>query len=177
MKKALFLLLAFLIACAPVQEAPSEMQDTDIKDTEVRTIEKVDSAPEPVRMREKPEEKQEVAPAPEVKEGRVFEPYTKLGCEKLLSDEEFTAKCGPAVVVTYKTGTNNCFISMKDYENERLTAGITLTAYESAETAMAEFERRAEVLKIDLNTFVGEKVYEFPKFDRETFNFVRGRFL
>lgn len=168
------LLLLVLMACAQVPE-PTPIAAQDMPQPEVMTQEEVTSPPvttPPVPVVTQDDEEE---PSPHI------EPYTLLDCDKLLTQEEFLANCADTgvtnVVVTSKVGTNNCFINVKDRENERLTAGITLTQYKDGVTAMTEFERRLDVLNVGAAKTIGERVYEFAKADRDTLTFIRDAFI
>jgi len=99
----------------------------------------------------------------------------------LLTEEEFADKCqsDSKLVVTYKVGTNNCFVNIKDRQNERLTAGVSLTRYKSAEDAQEEFERRVDVTKATTDQSIGEMAYEMPNppVDRAESYFLRDDYI
>ncbi len=175
MKKIILFLLLLMVACAP--SAPV-VKDTDTVASEPVVVaeEKVDVPPAqapPVA------EKVEAEP---VETGSVAEPYSRLGCESLLSAEEFAKECNKtadSLVVTYRIGTRNCVVNIKDGENERLTAGIALTGYSEEGVAKIEFERRLAVKKVGADSSVGERAYVPPLklVDRESLEFLRGRFI
>lgn len=68
-------------------------------------------------------------------------------------------------------------VNIRAKGNDRLTAGVTLTGYKDAATAMKEFDRRLVVMKVGADKSVGDKAYEFPKLDRHTVNFIRNEFI
>src|SRR3989344_4526210 len=167
MKLAIILILVFLVACSQPQNFfPSPATPTP---TNVDAVERVtrhaqnftpESTPEEIKVPLSPVENTE----------HVIDPYSELGCEQLLSAEQFAASCGKDAsdfVITYKIGTQNCFINIRDRQNERRTAGITLSGFEDTEHAAREFERRAKVLGRNITTTVGEQSYRFSQLDRE----------
>lgn len=161
------LLLVVLVACAPAPQQPV-LDGSEPAPPVVKTSEKVISPPQPLEAEE---------PEPPV---RKIQPYTELGCEGLLSAGEFAEACSQEendLVVTYKEGTNNCFVNVKDRESARLTAGITLTSYEDAEEASGELVRRAKVLGMDIDRDVGDVVYRWPKLDREAVHFAESKYI
>ncbi len=165
-------LLLILVACAPATREMPPSQPVPLQQ-QITTQEEVISPPQP---------RPPVAPAPVEPEPYEIDPYTQLGCENLLTSEEFAGACGKMagdLVVTYRVGTRNCFVNVKDREYERRTAGITLTGYADAETAEKEFDRRLVVLKVGADKSVGERAYEFPNpsVEREELYFLRDEFL
>jgi hypothetical protein len=175
MKRAFVVLLfLLLVACAPAAPPREPVPAPRPAEPQVITEEEVVSPPQ-----ELPPKQVEVL-TPEEPTGWEHDPYSQLGCESLLTEEEFASSCGKdasGLVVTYRIGTKNCFVNVKDRANERLTAGITLTGYKDAETAEEEFDRRLVVLKVGADKSVGERAYEFPKLDRETIHFLRDEFI
>lgn len=168
--KYLALLLILLLACSTVPK-PSEPQP--ITQTEVETQEKI------TRPAQNLTEAQ-IPPTPLSVPEKIPEPYTKLGCEQLLTEEQFANACGKIksdLVITSKIGTRNCFVNIRDRRNERLTAGVTLTAYEDSLTAREEFERRVAVLKQEMSSVAGEQAYLFPKLGRQTVTFLRANYI
>lgn len=177
---ALFAVL-LLAACTPA--APT-LQDSNMPVVEptVQTSEEVISPPQDLPEQEEEVMMEDVPPAPLENVESVPEPYSQLGCEQLITKEEFASSCGldPELVsVTYKIGTKNCFINMKDLQNERLTAGISLTGYDSGVKAAEEFDRRLDVLKVGADKKVGERVYEMPNppVDSSEVYFLRDEFI
>lgn len=169
MRKLLFVLLAVLIACSPPQ--PVTTPAPEQQESVVETQEEITSPPQPAP---------EPTPAPAEETELEIDPYTELGCEELLTAEQFSSACGKTAddyIVTYKVGTRNCFVNIKDKENDRLTAGVTLTGYADGETATEEFDRRLKVLRVGADKSVGERAYTMTKVDRETVNFLREEFL
>jgi len=179
MKKILAFLFLLLVACAPAMPAKEPTPAKAPSEPQVTAQEEVVSPPQ--ELPPKPTEiEEEVTGTPVEPTGWEHDPYSQLGCESLLTEEEFASSCGKdasALVVTYRIGTHNCFVNVKDRANERLTAGITLTGYDDAETAEKEFDRRLVVLKVGADKSVGERAYEFPKLDRETIHFLRDEFI
>lgn len=180
MKTIILFLLLLMVACAP--SAPT-VKDTDTAPSEPQVVanEQVDSPPvqEPPKTVAPPAD---VAGTPLEPTGSVAEPYSRLGCESLLSAEEFAKECNKTadnLVVTYRIGTRNCIVSVKDRQNERLTAGIALTGYSEAGAAKIEFERRLVVKKVGADDSVGERAYVPPVklVDREALEFLRGKFI
>ncbi len=107
--------------------------------------------------------------------GSEYQPYSTLGCQNLLTKAEFAGICEKENVdVTSKLGTKNCYVALKDKEDPRLTAEVSLTSYKDAEAAMTEFDRRLKVFNVGADKSVGDKAYTFPKLDRETLTFVKG---
>ncbi len=175
MKKILLLLLLVLVACAPAAPPAREVAP-HAAPPQVITQERVVSPPQPPTpvVREP-----EVMPEPA---GYQIDPYSQLGCEQLLTAQEFAGVCGKQagdLVVTYRIGTRNCIVNIKDRANERRTAGFTLTGHKDAESAEEEFDRRLVVLKVGADKSVGERAYISPaKFvDRETLEFLRDEFI
>ncbi len=174
MKKLFLLLLLILVACAPAAPPMPPVPAPQPVEAQVITQEEVVSPPQDL-----PPKPVEVL-TPEEPSGYEVDPYTQLGCEQLLTSEDFAKSCGKTAgdfVVTYRVGTRNCFVNIKDRANERLTAGITLTGYADAETAEKEFDRRLVVLKVGADKSVGERAFEFPKLERESINFLRDEFI
>ena len=179
--KRLVLLLLILVACAPVEpETPVEPVSKPISQPDVTTTESVVSAPKKAPVAPVEDKDDEVPLSPVENIDYDIDPYSQLGCEQLLTAEQFAESCGKdagTLVVTYRIGTRNCIVNIKDYSNERLTAGITLTGFSDAETAEEEYDRRLRVLKVGADKSVGERAYEFPKLDRQTINFLRDEFI
>ncbi len=174
---AIIMLIA-IVACGPAEKAqvPAETQDTEVTEPTVKEEVTAPAQPQAETTTQAPEASKEELAEPSVE----FEPYTQLGCESLLSAETFAQTCNQTVenvVVTYRVGTRNCFVNVKHREQERLTAGITLTQYSSSEYAMNEFDRRLKVYNVGADSTVGDKAFLFPKQDRETVNFVKGAHL
>ncbi len=179
MKKLFLLLLLILVACAPAVPPKEPVPAPKPAEPQVITEEKVVSPPQEFPPKTVPSD-EEVTGTPLEPTGWEHDPYSQLGCELLLAPEDFAKSCAKsadAFVVTYRIGTRNCFVNVKDRANERLTAGITLTGYADAETAEKEFDRRLVVLKVGADKSVGERAYEFPKFERETIHFLRDEFI
>jgi len=176
MKKLVILLLIVLVACAPALPEPEVKEEPKMDKQPVSVITQEEVSKKSVK------EEEVIPPTPVVSKPvrSYIEPYSQLGCEQMLTEEDFAQVCeqdANNLVVTYKIGTNNCFVNVKDRLNERLTAGITLTAFDSAADAMKEFERRLKVLMVGADRSIGERAYTFPKVDRETVNFVRNEFI
>ncbi len=175
------ILLIFMVACA------SQVVDEPVEPVSKPVVSEVSSeTPEPAPVKLPPApvplvaESEDVSPAPLENVEYEIDPYTELGCENLLSEEGFAQECGKSasdLVVTYKVGTKNCFVNVRDRANDRLTAGVTLNGYDSAETALGEFERRLKVYVVGADDSVGVRAYTLAKADRETVNFVRGKFI
>lgn len=179
MKHLVLALLLVLVACAP---AP-QMSDTNVPVSQVEpeVLAKEEVVSPPVVNSAMEGEEMEDVPESVVSES-YYEPYSQLGCESLLTADEFAAECGKSaddMVVTYKIGTKNCFVNVKDRLNERLTAGISLTAYKTGFDAAEEFERRLKVLKVGADKSVGERAYEKPNppVDRTEMYFLREEFI
>lgn len=181
MKKALFFLLLLLVACAPAAPMPPKTTAPPAGEPSVSTQEEVTSPsqkapPSAVTTTGTDEE----PGTPLEPSGSRIDPYSELGCSELLTSDEFAKACSkdPASFqMTHKIGTRNCYVNVKDYQDNRLTAGASLTGFEDATTAMKEFERRLVVLKVGADKSVGEKAYTFPKVDRQIIYFVRGKFI
>ncbi|VVB81113.1 Uncharacterised protein [uncultured archaeon] len=184
MKKIVFLLLLLAVACAPIQ--PTVENNDTTKTTEPQVVAKEQVVAPPQAPKEKitaPEIKNEAVPGtPLEPTGGTKDLYNLLGCQQLLSAEEFAKACGKDAanfVVTYKTGSRNCIVNVKDKENERLTAGFSLTGYADAKAAATEFQRRLEVLKVGADDSIGERAYIPPMkmVDREALEFLRDKFI
>ena len=176
------LLLLVLVACAPVETGPEPaVAPLGAQDTTIATSEQVTSPAQQAEQRRRTAQPEpEVPPAPIETIAYEIDPYSRLGCEQLLTGEQFASNCGKSasdLVVTSKIGTRNCFVNVKDRLNERLTAGITLTGYASSAEALTEFERRLKIFQVGADDSVGERAYVFPKVDRQTIHFVRNEFI
>jgi len=177
MKRILFFVLLLLVACAPAAQKP-QAQPAPAGEPTVISREEVVSPPQPSPPKTTMTE--EVTGTPVEPTGSVIDPYSELGCGQLLSAEEFATACGKdpsTFLVTHKIGTRNCYVNAKDYKDNRLTAGVSLTGFADSATAMEEFERRLVVMKVGADKSVGEKAYTFPKVDRQIINFVRDKFI
>ncbi len=182
MKKIVILLLLLAVACAPVQPI---VQNTDTKapaEPQVVTKEQVVSQPQTIPETMKTEKIEPVPGTPLEPTAKTGDFYNLLGCQQLLSAEEFAKTCGKDaayIAVTYKTGTRNCVVNIKDKQNERYTAGFTLTGYADAAAAKTEFERRLVVLKVGADDSIGERAYVPPMklSDREALEFLRDKFI
>lgn len=176
MKRLTALLLVLAIACTVPAPAPITTQTPKAPQV-TASEESAGTVPIPELKEEAFEETVMSEPAESALD---IIPYTQLGCESLLTVEQFASSCNNVsdeFTVTYKVGTRNCFVNIKAKKNERLTAGITLTALKDGTTAMTEFERRLKVFNVGADKSVGERAYEFPKQDRATINFVRDEFI
>lgn len=177
MKKILFLVLLLLVACAPAAPGP-QARPAPVVEPTVMANEVVTSPPQP--MPPQTVMTDEVTGTPMEPSGSVIDPYSQIGCEQLLTAAEFTAACHKEAsnfVVTHKTGTKNCYVNAKDRQDNRLTAGVSLSGFGSSADAMEEFDRRLVVLKVGADKSVGEKAYTFPKVDRQTINFLKGKYI
>ena len=182
MMKYLVLLLILLVACVPQPATPKMSEQAKAEQTSNAGL-KINAVPEVATKEEVvqagvEEVTKETAPAPLETTGSEIQPYTKLGCEKLLTDADFAQVCGKADVrVTSQVGTANCYVNLKDYENERRTADVSLHGYKDAAAAKTEFDRRLKVLQVGADSSVGERAYTFPKLDRETLSFVKAEYI
>src|SRR5574342_1242595 len=179
MKKILFFVLLLLVACAPAAQTPPKTTGPPSGEPSISTQEEVTSPPQSppsgVTTTGDDEPLSPMEPS-----GSAIDPYSELGCGQLLTEKEFAEACGkdPATfLVTYKVGTRNCYVNAKDYQDNRLTAGVSLTGFDSAAEALKEFDRRLVVLKVGADKSVGERAYTFPKVDRQIINFVRNQFI
>lgn len=181
MRMLFIALLLILVACAPqAPGTPGAPGETAVP--QISTREQVTSPAQPPSPVVREPEPVPVPLTPVENIEYEADPYSQLGCEKLLTAEDFASACGKeagSLVVTYRIGTRNCFVNVKDRANERLTAGMTLTGYKYAEDAMEEFDRRLKVLKVGADKSVGERVYDFPAklADREEMEFLRNEFI
>jgi hypothetical protein len=171
--------LLLLVACAPAAQTPPKTTAPPAGEPAVSTQEEVTSPPQPpsavVTTGDDEEPLSPVEPS-----GSRIDPYSELGCAELLSAQEFAQACNhdPAdFQVTYKIGTRNCYVNAKSKSDNRLTAGVSLTGFDDAPTAIKEFDRRLVVLKVGADKSVGERAYTFPKVDRQIINFVRNEFI
>lgn len=178
MKKYLLLLL-LLVACVPPQTPQLESAPKPAaEDGSVATFVVTPPAGQPPAVPPSDTEVSEETLTPLEPTGSKIEPYSKLGCSQLLTNTDFANVCGKSnVKITSQIGTKNCYVNLKDYENERLTAGVSLIGFKNAEDAMTEFERRLKVFNVGADKSVGERAYTFPKLDRETLVFVRSEYL
>ncbi len=182
MKKLLALLLLILVACVATPPAADKVTRPAVQaETQVSTQEQVTS-PAQDKIKTPAMEEEEVTGTPVEPTGWEHDPYSQLGCELLLEESEFAKECSQEItnlVVTYKIGTKNCFVNVKDRLNERLTAGVTVTGYDDAETAEKEFDRRLVVLKVGADQSIGERAYEMPNpaVDRVESYFLRNEFI
>ena len=183
MKRYIVCLLLILAACAPaeVSDAPS---DDDLDGSQVQmqinppADGPVDETVTQPAMGIEGEGVDGTPLTPLEPTGYEYEPYSTLGCQNLLTAQEFSTACEVAFVdVTSKIGTKNCYINLRSREDERLTAGVSLLAFKNAEDAMTEFDRRLKIYVVGADRSVGEKAYTFPKLDRETLIFVRTAYL
>ena len=181
MKNVILLLMLLLVACAPAAPSAKPMVSSS-ESPVVETKEEIVSPAQQLPPKVVEVEEGPVPGTPLEVSGSVPDPYSELGCESLLTAQEFADACGKSVddtVVSYKIGTRNCFVSVKDRLNERLTAGISLTGYEDGEKAAIEFDRRLTVLKVGADKSVGERAYVMPNppVDRVESYFLRNEFL
>lgn len=182
MKKLVLVLLALLVACAPSVVD----KDTTVPAMEptVETSEEVTSPAETsVPSVESTEEVMEKAPlAPLENTEYQINPYTQLGCEQLLTAEQFASACQTNMSdleVTYKVGTNNCFVNIKSAGKLGYTAGVSLTGFASDEAAAKEFDRRLQVLKAGAYDTIAERYYNFPNptINSRELYFLRDQFI
>lgn len=177
MKKILFFVLLLLVACAPAAPiAPKTAPEAGVPI--IQTNEEVTSPAQPGVPKTSMDE--ETANTPLEPSGSQIDPYSTLGCESLLSAQEFAEACSQSpenFQVTYKIGTRNCYVNAKSRTDNRLTAGVSLTGFANSPAATKEFDRRLVVLKVGADKSVGERAYTFPKADRQTINFVRNQFI
>jgi|GEM_PF-1951348 len=182
MKKLVLVLLALLVACAPSVVD----KDTAVPSIEptVETSEEVTSPAEPatppVEKTEEAMEKTPLAPLENVE--YQINPYTQLGCENLLTAEQFASACQTNMSdleVTYKVGTNNCYVNIKSSGKLGYTAGIALTGSASDEAAAKEFDRRLQVLKAGAYDTIGERYFNFPNpvINSRELYFLRNEFI
>lgn len=188
MKRIALLLLAVLVACAPVPNvkdnmAPPSMEPI-VKTSEEVTAPAVPSAMPSDAMQEKPvdEMMENVPPAPLENMDYQIVPYTELGCEQLLTKEQFSQVCGVDVSdldVSYKVGTNNCYVNIKSVSRLGYTSGIALVGYGSGEKANYEFDRRLQVMKAGAFDTIGERFFNFPNpvINSRELYFLRGEFI
>jgi len=181
MKKLVLVLLALLVACAPSVVD----KDTTVPAMEptVETSEEVTSPAETSAPVESTEEVMEKAPlAPLENTEYQINPYTQLGCEQLLTAEQFASACQSNMSdleMTYKVGTNNCFVNIKSSGKLGYTAGISLTGFASDEAAAKEFDRRLQVLKAGAFDTIAERYYNFPNptINSRELYFLRDQFI
>jgi hypothetical protein len=179
MKKILFFVLLLLVACAPAAPIAPKTAPEKASVPVVQTKEEVTSPPQPAAPKTSMNEG-ETANTPLEPSGSAIDPYSELGCDGLLSAQEFAEACSQSpddFQVTHKIGTKNCYVNAKSKSDNRLTAGVSLTGFADAPAAIKEFERRLVVLKVGADKSVGERAYTFPKVDRQTINFVRNQFI
>lgn len=181
MKKILFFVLLLLVACAPAAPMPPKTTAPAAGEPAVSTQEEVTSPPQKAPPSGVTTTGTDEEPGtPLEPSGSKIDPYSELGCSELLTADEFANACGkdPAsFVVTHKIGTKNCYVNSKDRQDNRLTAGVSLSGFASSADAMEEFERRLVVMKVGADKSVGEKAYTFPKVDRQIIYFVRNQFI
>src|SRR5574342_240092 len=180
MKKILFFVLLLLVACAPAAQTPPKTTGPPSGEPSISTQEEVTSPPQSPPSGVTTTGNDEEPLSPMEPSGSAIDPYSELGCGQLLTEKAFAEACGkdPATfLVTYKVGTRNCYVNAKDYQDNRLTAGVSLTGFDSAAEALKEFDRRLVVLKVGADKSVGERAYTFPKVDRQIINFVRNQFI
>lgn len=179
MKKILFFVLLLLVACAPAAQTPPKTTVQQAGEPSVSTQEEVTSPPRPPSAVATTGD-DETPGTPLEPSGSKIDPYSELGCSGLLSAQEFAQACNqdPAdFQVTYKIGTRNCYVNAKSKSDNRLTAGVSLTGFDSSPEALKEFDRRLVVLKVGADKSVGERAYTFPKVDRQIINFVRNQYI
>lgn len=178
MNKVLLALLVLVVACTPIQPTVNDNTMTPPAQTGVSTSEAVTSPAQPPAE----EAMEDDSAMPMEVTGEEIDPYSTLGCEKILTAEEFATACGisaDSITVTSKLGTRNCMINVLDKKDPRLTAGVSLTGYADDETAEKEFDRRLVVLKVGADTSVGERAYVKPNppIDRAMMYFLKNEFL
>jgi len=181
MKKFVLVLLAVLVACAP---APVVNDNTGapLMEPTVETSEVVTQPPSPVVEETEVVMEEKVPPAPIENMDYEIAPYTQLGCEQMLTKEQFAEACGSDVSdleVTAKVGTNNCYVNIKSISKMGYTAGIALTGFGSAEKAAAEFDRRLKVFKAGAFDTIAERWFNFPNpvVDSRELYFLRDQFI
>ncbi|MBW2969703.1 hypothetical protein KY309_01555 [Candidatus Woesearchaeota archaeon] len=173
MKKTILLLLLLMVACAPTQPTVQDKGMEKITEPQITTKEEVITTPPTPPVQ---------AQAEEAEPQKIIDLYSQIGCGQLLTAEEFAKECGKTaddIIVTYRTGTRNCMVNVKDRQNERLTSGISLTGYTDKEAATKEFDRRLVVLKVGADKSVGERAYTPPikMVDREALEFIRDNYI
>jgi hypothetical protein len=179
MKKILFFVLLLLVACAPAAPIAPKTAPEQAVVPVIQTNEEVTSPAQPGVPKSSMDDG-EIANTPLEPSGSEIDPYSELGCESLLSAQEFAEACSQSpenFQVTHKIGTKNCYVNAKSRTDNRLTAGVSLTGFANAAAATKEFDRRLVVLKVGADKSVGERAYTFPKVDRQTINFVRNQFI
>jgi len=179
MKKLIALLLVFALACtAPAPHAPPAQAPTP-EPTVMASEQSQGAVTPPTYTSEPAADNMEEQETP-VNAKLDIAPYTELGCEQVLTADQFANAChndSSEFVVTYKVGTRNCLINVKSRSDARLTAGVTLTGFADGTAATTEFDRRLKVFNVGADKSVGERAYTFPKVDRATVNFVRNEYI
>ena len=172
------LVLVLLFACSEPQKLTPEPA-ASLDQGNVETIEQVTKPAQNFTPEPTPQESK-VPLSPLENTPHVADPYSSIGCEQLLTTEQFASACqktADTLVVTSKIGTRNCYVNIRDRDNERRTAGLTLTGFEDAEKAKNEFERRAKVLGRNITSEAGEQSYRASQFERELITFLRGSYI
>lgn len=173
MRLVLVVVLALLVACAPVDEV---------------TVEPVEPAPQPAPEPEPRDEAPPVADVADVAEPEVEEevkpygPYSDIGCESLFELADFARVCGvdgPSLSKTYRAGTKNCYVSVRHKQDRLSHAAINSVKFDSAEEAREEFERRLQVRLAGASdkTIEGARTYEFAEINRHNIEFVKGQHI
>ncbi|MBS3125196.1 hypothetical protein J4211_03005 [Candidatus Woesearchaeota archaeon] len=175
---SVLLVLVLVAACSE----PKRLTPEPLAPLEQRNVEAVEKVTRPAQnfTPEPTPEEHKVPLSPLENTENVPDPYSSIGCEQLLTAEQFASACqkmADTFVVTSQIGTRNCFVNIRDRDNERRTAGLTLTGFSDAQAAKKEFERRAHVLGRNLSTSAGEQSYQFTKVDRETLTFLRSNYI
>lgn len=178
MNKVLLALCVLVVACTPIQPTVNDNTMTPPAQPAVSTSEAVTTPAQPAAE----EAMEDNSAMPMEVTGEEIDPYSMLGCEKILTAEEFATACGISaenIQVTSKIGTRNCMINVLDRNDPRLTAGVSLTGYADDETAEKEFDRRLVVLKVGADTSVGERAYVKPNppVNRAMMYFLKNEFL
>lgn len=173
MKKIIITLLVIslvlLTACQPTE--PQETQKT----------EPIPVVKEPIIK--EPEQKT-IRPEPEVEAPPKKAAPTNINidqvCDVLLPVERFAQICqldAEAIDISIRQSEKNCWISFTDKNQKRLTAGLTVVDWESAEEADREFDRGLSMRRIDAETDVGSRNYKYQEIERENIVWTNGKFL
>jgi hypothetical protein len=181
MKKLVLVLLAVLVACAPVPVVNDNNGAPSMEPT-VETSEVVTQPSSPPIVEEEVVMEEKTPPAPITNMDYEIAPYTQLGCEQMLTKEQFAEACGADVSdleVTAKVGTNNCYVNIKSISKMGYTAGIALTGFGSANKATTEFDRRLKVFKAGAFDTIAERWFNFPNpvVDSRELYFLRDQFI
>lgn len=107
------------------------------------------------------------------------DPYTDMGCDAVLSVEEFASICGidpNYLSKTYRSGSKNCIVNIRHTIDRTSTAAITSYLQTSENAASSELDRRLRVRMAGASnsTIKGARTYMFDEIGRHNIEFSKG---